>query len=113
MSRQAAYRRMFARAGRRVTIERVVANQPSLKVENVRARVRGLTQEEIAGGINSASRKVLILAEDVPASFLPLRAQVDRVLVDGLTLRFDRRPDDQTHRDGETLLAIDGVLVGA
>lgn len=106
------YRRQFERGGRRITLERPVVNGTSVTVANVRARIRGATPDEIAGGIKSTDRKVMILAEDVPGSFRPLK-QGDKVLVDGLRLTFGSRPDDQTHRDGELLLAYDGVVSGA
>lgn len=113
MTRRArAYRRMFDKGGRRVTIERQVANADPVRALNVRARIREATDEEVAGGIRSTERKILILAEDVPADMLSL-ATDDAVLVDNLRLTFTRRPDDQTHRDGEMLLAIDGVVSGA
>lgn len=112
MSRAAQYARLFDMGSRRVTLLRNVTNNPAIEVQNVRARVRGFKPEEITGGIQVGQRKVLILAEDVPESFLPLRAN-DRVIVDGVTLVFPARPDDQTHRDGELLLAIDGIASGA
>lgn len=111
MSRAASYAAMFDRAGRRVTIERK-SNGETTTVPNVRARVRGAREEEIAGGIQASERKVLILAADVPEALRPLLAN-DSILVDGLRLRIQGRPDDQTHRDGETLLAIDCVVKGA
>lgn len=111
MSRAASYAGLFARYGRRVTIERKVANSAPITVENVRARIRGATQEEIASGISSTQRIVLILAEDVPDALRPLEMG-DQILVDGARLTFDETPDDQTHRDGETLLAIAGKATG-
>ncbi|KQQ81945.1 hypothetical protein [Aureimonas sp. Leaf324] len=112
MKPRAAYRRLFSRGGRRVSIERRVANADPMRVEGVRARIREATDEEIAGGIRSTERRVLILAEDVPAGMLPLVTD-DAVLVDGLRMTFTQRPDDQTHRDGEMLLAIAGVVSSA
>ena len=112
MSRAAQYARLFDMGGRRVTLRRNMGNSPAIEVANVRARIRGFKPEEIAGGIDVGQRKILILAEDIPASFLPMR-QNDRVIVDGITMVFATRPDDQTHRDGELLLAIDGIASGA
>lgn len=112
MKPKAAYRRMFTKAGRRVALERRMANAEPVRAEGVRARIREATDEEIAGGIRSTERRVLILAEDVPYGMLPLVTD-DAVLVDGLRLTFTQRPDDQTHRDGEMLLAIAGVVSGA
>lgn len=106
------YRRMFARGGRRVTLQRRRANAQPVEVANVRARIRGFTPQEIAGGFDVGQRKILILAEDVPAGFRPLLKN-DRVIVDGLTWAFSNRPDDQTHRDGDVLLAYDCVAAGA
>ena len=111
MSRAESYARMFDKAGRRVVIERRVPNAPTVRAENVRARIRGASPEEVAGGIQATERKVLILAADVPAAMLPLLTN-DAVVVDGLTLRFTSRPDDQTHRDGDTLLAIEAIAAG-
>lgn len=112
MSAADEFRELFEMGGRRVTLQRAAANQPAQTLPNVRARVRGYTPEEIAGGITVGSRKILILAEDVPASWRPLKTG-DSVLVDGITMRFTTRPDDQTHRDGETLLAYDCMASGA
>ncbi|WP_185982823.1 hypothetical protein [Aureimonas mangrovi] len=112
MSRLESYRSLFDRAGRRVTIERQVTNGQPMRVENVRARVRGVTPEEVVGGIDANARKVLILAEDIPAEWRPLKMN-DDVIVDGVRLTFTQRPDDQTHRDGETLLAYDCLAAGA
>lgn len=112
MSRLDLYARLFNEGGRRVTLERPAVNGQPVLVPNVRTRIRGATPEEIAGGLKSTERKVLILAQDVPPEHRPLR-QGDKVLVDGLRLTFSSRPDDQTHRDGETLLAYEAVAVGA
>ncbi|WP_182422019.1 hypothetical protein [Aureimonas sp. ME7] len=90
-----------------MTLERSVPNGDPVRVENVRARIRGATADEVAGGIKESERRVLILAEDVPETFRPLR-EGDRVLVDQLRLRFSSLPDDQSHRDGDLLLAYDG-----
>lgn len=111
-TRAAKYAALFERAGRRVTLERPVANAAPLVAANVRARLWGASAEEVAAGIKSSTRHVLILAADVPVGMLPLRAQ-DAVKVDGLTLKFIERPDDQSHRDGETLLAIKGLATGS
>ncbi|WP_061930144.1 hypothetical protein [Aureimonas sp. AU22] len=113
MSVAAEYAALFEMGGRRVTIERHVDGAP-VQVPNVRARIRGAGGDpvEVSAGNNSIERKILILASDVPVSFRPLR-QSDDVLVDGLRLTFIGRPDDQTHRDGDMLLAYDGLAVGA
>lgn len=105
MSAADEFRELFEMGGRRVTLQRTVPNQQPQTLPNVRARVRGYTPEEIAGGVNVGSRKVTLLAEDVPANWLPLRA-TDAIVVDGIRMAFKNRPDDQTHRDGEVLLAI-------
>lgn len=103
------YQRSFDRIGRRVEIERMAANQPAQVLEGVRARLRDLRPEEIAGGIAASAHYIMILAEDVPADWLPLQ-QSDTVKVDGRSLTFTQRPDDQTHRDREVLLAITGYV---
>lgn len=109
MSRAAKYAALFNRGGRRVTIERPVVNGAPIVAPNVRARLWGASAEEVAAGIKSSQRHVLILAADVPPELLPLRSQ-DAVRVDGLVLKFVERPDDQSHRDGEVLLAIKGMV---
>lgn len=111
-SRAASYARLISRHGRVVELQRRQANAAPLTVRNVRARIRGFTPEEISGGFDVGQRKILILAEDVPESFRPLR-QNDRVIVDGDVWAFPSRPDDQTHRDGDVLLAYDCVAAGA
>ena len=111
MSVAAEYAAAFDMGGRRITLERLVPNAAAVTVENVRARVRGASPEEVASGIKAIERKILLLAADIPDDFLPIR-QGDRVLVDGARLVFTSRPDDQTHRDGEMLLAIDGFATG-
>lgn len=112
MTRRDSYSRLFDKASRRVTVRRIVTNQPHIDIQNVRARVRGFTPEEIAGGIDIGQRKVLLLAEDIPQAYWPLQKN-DRILIDGYTLIFSTRPDDQTHRDGDILLAFDGIATGA
>lgn len=112
MTSKAQYAHLFSRGGRRVTIERRVANADPIRAENVRVRIRDFSPEEIASGIHSGSRKILVLAADVPASLTPLRS-ADAVLVDGLRLTFTERPDDQTHRDGDVLLAYECIASGA
>ncbi|WAJ29324.1 hypothetical protein [Antarcticirhabdus aurantiaca] len=109
MSRRLAYRRMFTRAGRRVTISRKVANSEPVTLENVRARIRGAQPDEVAGGISTRERRVLILAEDVPADF-GLQDN-DRIIVDGGRLTITN-VDRHTHRDGEVLLAYDCIASG-
>ncbi|WP_416358224.1 hypothetical protein ACLNGM_10065 [Aureimonas phyllosphaerae] len=111
MSFAKSYRRMFDRFGRRVSIERTVANADPLIALNVRARLTEARPIEVAGGVTSTERRVLILAEDVPPTLCPLR-KGDYVVVDGLRLRFTDRPDDQTRRDGETLIAFEGWAAG-
>lgn len=111
MSVAREYAALFSEAGRRVTIERPVVNGAPLSAAAVRARIRGATQDEIAGGISASSRRVLVLAADVPPEMAPLRKN-DRLIVDGIRLTFTERPDDQTHRDGDLLLAYDGVASG-
>ncbi len=105
------YRKLMDQYGRRVTIERPVVNGVPLSAPAVRARIRGATQDEIAGGISASSRRVLVLAADLPPEMAPLRKN-DRLIVDGIRLTFTERPDDQTHRDGDLLLAYDGVASG-
>lgn len=111
MSQVEKYRRLFEHGGRRVMLQRRQSNAQPVEVANVRARIRGFTPQEIAGGFNVGQRKILILAEDIPASLRPLR-QNDRVIVDGTTWAFPERPDDQTHRAGDVLLAYDCVAAG-
>lgn len=102
------YRSLFTKGGRLVTIERKVANSSPLTLANVRARIMSLSRtqmgDEIAGGATVGRRKVLVLAEDVTGGFIPLKS-TDAILVDSLRLTIIDKPDDQTHRDGETLLA--------
>lgn len=111
MSRARQYDRLFAKAGRRVTLERTVTNAEPLVASGVRARLSDAQPIEVGGGVTSTARRVLVLAADVPEALRPLR-KGDCVLVDGIRLRFRDRPDDQTHRDGETLLAFDGWAAG-
>lgn len=100
---------MFGKGGRRVTISRKVANGQPVTVENVRARIRGATPDEVTGGISTRERRVLILAEDIPADF-GLQDN-DRILVDGGRLTITN-VDRHTHRDGEILLAYDCIASG-
>lgn len=101
--------RAFTAFGRRITLERAVPNGQQIVVPNVRARLWGATATEIAAGVKSSGRHIVILAADVPTDTLPLRTN-DVVRVDGQALRFAERPDDQTHRDGDVLLAIEGLV---
>lgn len=112
MSYAASYRRAFTLKGRRVTIERPVPNAAPITAANVRARIHDFAEDEVAGGVNAGQRRVLVLAEDVPATLRPLK-QGDKIIVDGLTWRFTSRPDDQTRRDGDVLLAYEGIAAGA
>ena len=52
------YRRLFERGGRRVTLQRRQTNAQPVEILNVRARIRGFTPQEIAGGINVGKRKI-------------------------------------------------------
>lgn len=112
MSARAQYARLFDRGGRRVTIERPVANGDAVTAANVRVRIRDFTAEEIAGGVQAGTRRMLVLAEDLPEGFAPLRA-MDGLTVDGVRLTIVERPEDQTHRDGALLLAYDCRVSGA
>ncbi|MGN6585803.1 MAG: hypothetical protein ACTHJV_19080 [Rhizobiaceae bacterium] len=105
---QAMYRRQFDMHGRKVTITRPGADP----LQNVRVRITTFTPEEIAGGVAVGNRKVIVLAEDVPDSFAPLK-KGDSVLVDGKSLMFTQTPDDQTRRVGETLIAYECIVAGA
>jgi len=105
---QAMYRRQFDQHGRRVSIKRPGSDN----LENVRVRIIAFTPQEIASGVAVGSRKVIVLAEDVPDSFAPLK-KGDSVLVDGKSLMFTQTPDDQTRRVGETLIAYECVVAGA
>lgn len=107
MSVASKYRRLFTKAGRTVSIERQVANSSPKTVDNVRVRIRNFTPEEVAGGVTAGQRKILVLAEDV-TSIAPLKSG-DTFIVDSSRFSIVQKPDDQTHRDGETLLAYDCV----
>lgn len=109
---QAMYRRQFDHSGRRVTIERRVANVDPIQITNVRAKIRGLVPDEVAAGIDVNQRKATVLAEDVPESFAPLK-KGDYIVVDAIKMMIIDRPDDQTRRFGETLLAYECILSGS
>ena len=107
MSRAAQYAALFTKGGRTASIERQVANSSPTTVNNVRVRIRNFSAEEVAGGVTIGQRKVLVLAEDV-TSIAPLKSG-DVVIVDSSRFQITEKPDDQTHRDGATLLAYDCV----
>ncbi|MBN9065173.1 MAG: hypothetical protein J0H60_01500 [Rhizobiales bacterium] len=109
---QAMYRRQFDAHGRRITIERRVVNADPISIPNVRVRIRGLTPEEVAGGIDVNQRKAIVLAEDVPDTFAPLK-KGDYLVVDGIKMMVVDRPDDQTRCVGETLIAYECTLSGS
>lgn len=111
MSRRASYRRLFSSGGRAVTLKRLVPNGVPVEATGVRARIRDLSADELASGVDVSVRKVMILAEDVPADFAPVRKS-DRVQVDGRVMTIET-VDDQSHRDGEILLAYDCTMAGS
>jgi hypothetical protein len=70
-------------------------------------RVTGFAPEELVGGINQGSRKVILLAEDVEGSAFPIpikAGSTDRIVAHGKTLMIND-VDTSTARVGETLIA--------
>lgn len=105
MSRAASYRRLFAKAGRRITLRR--DGEPDC---TALARITLAGDEELVGGLDQNVRRILVLAADVAFS-APLRAGDQVVLSSGSILTIERC-DADTHCDGELLLAYDLVATG-
>lgn len=104
---RASYSRALALAGETVTLRRVNASPAAPTDHQVRARVVGYQPEELVGGIQIGDRKVILLAEDVPGSFLPfLLGGRDKIVVRGKALNVES-VDDSTRRVAGELIAYE------
>jgi hypothetical protein len=100
---RAMWRDLLNAYGETVTLQRV---NPSVS-KAVRGRVTGFAPEELVGGINQGSRKVILLAEDVEGSAFPIpikAGSTDRIVAHGKTLMIND-VDTSTARVGDTLIA--------
>jgi hypothetical protein len=112
----AAARRLWkeriASSGETALLRRPSSTSP-VTSRPIRVKVAGLSPEELVGGIDQRSRRVLLLAEDVEASGFPfpLRRN-DKVLLRDKTLNVEDI-DDDTIRIGNTLIAYDLRVLGS
>jgi len=119
----ATYRRLVMAGGELVTIKRKQPaapppgddeepepdpEEPVIPTEvTVRARVIDASSDEMDDGSQQGRRKVIVLAEDIPSNFLPLREKgADKVVLRGAlcTIEF---VDDSTRRIGGVLIAYE------
>jgi len=100
------YRRHFARSGETVSLVRGFGGDTPVTVAGVRARVMGFTPEELAAGVEAGERKVVLLAEDLAATALPVPAKNDRIVWNGRTLNVVD-VDDATRRVAGETIAFD------
>lgn len=117
---QSTYRRMIDAYGETVTLRRESLD-PAPEA-TARARVVGLTPEELASGIDQGSRKMILLAEDVeaaiatggwpapPAGYAAIQKN-DVIVVRGAPLNVES-VDDNTRRVGGVLVAYEIVAIG-
>ena len=115
---------MTPEAARRIWKSRMSENGESVKLrrpssttpvtsQSIRAKFRELSPEELVGGVDQRSRRVLLLAEDVEGSGFPspLRRN-DKVLARGKTMNIEDI-DDDTIRVAGVLIAYDLRVIGA
>lgn len=106
-------RRDYARAlgdhGERVGLRRYGSGAAS--ADDLRARVRGFTAQELASGLDQGSRKVILLAEDVEASGFPTLRKNDLLVVRGAEKSIES-VDDSTRRIAGVLIAYELTVMG-
>lgn len=111
-SAKAMYRRMLAASGETVTLRRKARYPGDPTDADVLARVIDATTDQDDDGLQQGKRKVVVLAEDVPAAFWPLRERgVDRIVLRGAPCVIDF-VDDSTRRVGGELIAYELHVIG-
>lgn len=106
------YRRLIAASGETVTLRRNSRYPADPTDADVRARVIDATTDQDDDSLQQGKRKVVVLAEDVPDSFWPLRERgVDRIILRGAPCIIDF-VDDSTRRVGGVLIAYEFHVIG-
>lgn len=105
---RAAYRRQIEKHGERVKLRR---GFDGVECE-VRARVTGFQPEQLTTGITLGHRRVVILAESIPASWPGPPVKNDRIVWNGLTLTVTA-VDSATRRLGGDTVAFELIMSGA
>lgn len=104
---RAAYRRQIDAHGEPVVLRKGTAGAEI----TVRARVMGYTPEQLVGPITVGSRRIIIMAEDVSASW-GVPQKNDRVVWSGMTLNV-LDVDSATRRLAGETIAYDVRATGA
>jgi hypothetical protein len=110
---KAMYRRLIAASGETVTLRRNSRYPADPTDADVRARVIDATTADADDdSLQQGKRKVVVLAEDVPEGFWPLRERgVDRIILRGAPCTIDF-VDDSTRRVGGVLIAYEFHVIG-
>lgn len=106
------YRRQLSSYGEKVTLRRIVVNQPDQDLATPWARITGYRPEEIAGGIDAGHRKAIVLAEDLAGIDPPIKVNDRLVLASGTVLTV-HSVDGSTRKIGSTVLAYECEVSGA
>ena len=110
---RAAYRRMIDLNGETVTLVHDDFDTGGTSA-SVRARVSGFKPEELVAGIDQGARRVIVLAEDVPANCYP--SKNDKILIRPGTAQQRTLSvtavDDSTRRVAGELIAFDITAEG-
>jgi len=110
---KAMYRRLLAASGETVTLRRL-NTYPAAPIDaDVLARViEGTTADADDDALQQGKRKIVVMAEDVPETFWPLRERgLDRIVLRGAPCTIDFI-DDSTRRVGGELIAYEFHVIG-
>ncbi|MFC0217824.1 hypothetical protein ACFFJ7_05390 [Pseudochelatococcus lubricantis] len=105
---RAMYRRQIEQHGETVKLRRGFDGAEC----EVLARVTGYQPEQLTTGITLGHRRVIILAETIPASWLGPPVKNDRIIWAGLTLTVTA-VDSATRRLGGDTVAFELTALGA
>lgn len=109
---KAMYRRLVTASGETVTLQRNARSPTEPTEASVLARVIENDPDATDEGLQQGMRKVVVMAEDVPAELQPLKERgVDRIILRGAACGIDF-VDDSTRRVGGVLIAYELHIVG-